>query len=349
MPEHAIDALVRDESLLVSVVRRYFPEIRPFGRRWVVPRDAAEGHTVALHQLPDGRWKFHRWGHNEYGDVLDVLRWYEPGVATTVDALRVLGALPPPRPLPRRRPQPPIALAPEWDLHGTLSEIESHPQRSLLWTAYKPLEPDDLERWHLGVGPLPGMRLCTHPRLVYPVIEEGRLVAVRGRAMTRACRAACPKWLSARGSRAALWGWDHVNPDFCRGKTVVVVENPVDAMIAMHAERIVGCASTAGAGTWRPEWTDRVASARPDAVLVMLDNDLAGWPNHETWRSLAEAWMDKHPGKMVPEPAGPRLFAALDARPELKGRVLRHEWPPGTPVGADAGWRAGQGWRVGVA
>lgn len=268
---------------------------------------------------------------------------------STVDALRALDALPPPAPLPPRRPQAP-QQAPEWDVHGLLWEYETHPQRALAWTSYKPVTDDDLDRWHLGVGTLPNAVLCTHPRLVYLVIEDGQLVAVRGRSYLKACQEHCPKWLSAKGSRAALWGWDHVNPEHCAGKHLVVVENPVDAMLLMQTPGMVACASTGGAGTWRPEWTERVVAARPETVLVLYDNDLAGIPNSETRRREVAAYRLKHDGKEPNEDtAAVRLVAALREAPSLAGRVVVHDWPPGTPKGADAGWYIGRQWRMRVA
>jgi hypothetical protein len=196
----------------------------------------------------------------------------------------------------------------------------SHPLRRAAWLAYKPIPEVDFDRWLLGVGPLPGARICPHDRLVYLVVQEGKTVAIRGRAFRPTCRTGCPKWLSAPGSVAALWGWDHLTRAGCKGKALWVVENPVDAMLLMSTvPGLVACATTAGAGAWREPWTERIAAAarRAEEVTVCYDNDPAG---------LAGAAL---------------VFDAL--WPGVGRKLRRHAWPPGTPEHADAGWWQGGG------
>jgi hypothetical protein len=64
------------------------------------------------------------------------------------------------------------------------------------------------------------------------------------------------------------------------GRTVVIAEAPFSAMLAMQAEaEIVSVAPSMGAGTWRPEWTRRIAESDPAWVLVWYDHDNAGQKN----------------------------------------------------------------------
>lgn len=201
------------------------------------------------------------------------------------------------------------------------------PDRLDLWQQYKPLSIDTISRWRFGVGVLPSSP-CSHRRLIYPLFERDRIVGFRGRAIS--CD--CAKWISCGGSHAVCWGLDLVTT----GATVLIVENPVDAALAMQEEPdVVAVASTAGAGTWREEWTARLATAQPEQVICWLDNDLAGCPNRETYRELRAAWQQAHPGMKVPEPNGPRIANALNDA-GLHATVYR--WPVGTPSKADLGW-----------
>ncbi len=130
-----------------------------------------------------------------------------------------------------------------------------------------------IDRWHLGYGVLPCSRVKV-PRLILPVFEKGRLVALRGRAILEEDRDA--KWLQAAGSRTVLFGAETLEP----GKRVIVTEAPYSAILALQESSLVAAvAGTGGAACWRPEWTQRIRDSRPLWVLVWYDNDEAGQRN----------------------------------------------------------------------
>ncbi len=225
-------------------------------------------------------------------------------------------AAPPPR--PRFWQQNPEAV---------LAPLLESPRRLEAWQAYKPLSIDSIARWRLGEGLLPSSQ-CQHRRLVYPVFEAGHIVGFRGRSTT--CD--CPKWLTAGGSKTVLWGLEFITP----GAQVIVVENPVDAMLAMQVEPgVVAVASTSGAGAWRDEWTAELARRRPVHVLVWLDHDLAGNGSPHHYGELVAAWRRANPqAKHPPRPNGPRITEALLAA-GVPASLYR--WPRGTPPKADIG------------
>lgn len=341
-----------DEALLVAVVRKHFPSLVRRGSRYGCP-PGSDGDSVSVY-YGDGGWFFHRFSTGQHGDVLDVVQWYE-GAETVREAVALLdGGVSPFSPGQRgdsvphyqRKPYTP----PGW-LHrvdALIARYAAHPDRYRLWYAYKALRPATVDRWRLGVGVLPST-WCRQERLIYPVVVDGATVGLRGRAVTpHACpnndgvMAECPSWLSAGGSQAALWGWDLLAPAVCPpGRNIVVDENPVDAMLTMQIEpSVVALAGTGGAGTWRPEWTLRIAATRPAQIVIWYDNDLAGAPNAETYAAEAARWQARHPDiARVPEPAGPkrvREFRAL--APQYGGYLVDvYDWPAGTPLHYDAG------------
>lgn len=204
------------------------------------------------------------------------------------------------------------------------------------WQAYKPLSLDAIARARLGVGVLPSSR-SRHRRLIVPVFDGGRLVALHGRAYLPDDTDA--KWLTAGGSRKdVLYGADRLTP----GADVVICENMVDALLAMDS--LPGIVALAGGGvSWRDEWTQQIAASRPARVLMWLDNDLVGCPNAPTYAALARQWQQQRPGVAVPEPRGPQIANELLAA-GVSARVYR--WPASAPMRADLGWMLMQG--VGV-
>jgi hypothetical protein len=75
--------------------------------------------------------------------------------------------------------------------------------------------------------------------------------------------------------------------------------------------------------------------SQPAAVIVWLDNDLAGWPNEPTYARLRAAWLRER-GVEPPAPRGPQIGQALlDAGVR---RVRGPHWPLSTPAKADLGW-----------
>lgn len=203
------------------------------------------------------------------------------------------------------------------------------------WQGYKPLTLDSIARHRLGVGVLPSSR-CDKRRLIVPVFSQGKVVAFHGRAFQADDTDA--KWLTSGGSsKQALFNADSLRP----GATVVIVENFVDAVLVMQAEPGIVAVSGGGA-SWNDAWTAQIAQSQPRHVLVLLDNDLAGWPNAATYRALREAWEREHPGQAPPEPRGPKIATAL-ARAGVC-TVRGPDWPNGTPpkydVGSDLARRA---------
>src|SRR5262249_32620302 len=111
-------------------------------------------------------------------------------------------------------------------------------------------------------------------------------------------------------------------------------ENMIDCLLAMQRyPQVVAVASTAGAATWRDEWTELIKSVRPRRSIVWYDNDLAGTPNKETHRRLIAERLQQ--GKPPIEPNGPQVANSL-----LGAGIatLLYEWPRGTPAKADLGW-----------
>lgn len=200
--------------------------------------------------------------------------------------------------------------------------------RVTCWQAYKPLSLDSIARYRLGVGVLPSSR-CTHRRLILPIFDGGHVVAFHGRAYVEGDTEA--KWLTAGGgSKQVLFNADRLQP----GATVAIVENFIDAILAMQTYPDVTAVAGGGVG-WRDEWTAQIVASRPRHVLILLDNDLAGFPNAETYAVLSAQWQRERPGKPLPEPRGPKIARALLAAGVRS--VRGPNWPRGTPPKHDIG------------
>lgn len=220
-------------------------------------------------------------------------------------------------------PQKPIqsnnTFIPDWLTHSQdyLESFTTHPRKNILWKQYKPLSDETIEEFRLGVGVLPAVskELCSHERLIYPVYSGKNIVSFRGRSIY--CD--CPKWLSSGGSKTTLWGQNRL---FYRC-IVLLCENPVDAMLIYQqdytselAERlfqrlytqglvsgvteqflpgIVALASTAGASTWKEDWTSLIKQCGPIGTIIMFDNDLAGSPGAASYDILVRRWRQDHP------------------------------------------------------
>jgi DNA primase len=158
-----------------------------------------------------------------------------------------------------------------------------------------------IERWRLGYGVLPASR-CKHPRLIWPIFEDGQLVAIKGRAIHP--EDTDKKWLQSAGGRAALFGTETLG----QGKMVIIAEAPYSAMLAHQEAPEIAALAIGGATVWRDEWTAKIIKSQPSMALVWLDYDSAG---------LGGAV------KIV----NSLLAAGVRAR-------LYH-WPPGTPEKCD--------------
>lgn len=268
---------------------------------------------------------------------------YNGSLAAIAELLRIQ---PDERAQPARRAQK--AQAPrDWQQRPEyyLERYGAALNRVQAWQAYKPLSLDSIARYRLGVGRLPASR-CEHPRLVLPVFDvAGRCVALHGRAYLPQDTEA--KWLSAGGSsKQVLFNLAAVRP----GCDVAICENFVDAILVQQCYPEV-VAVAGGGASWQDEWTQQLAQYRPRAVLVLLDNDLAGWPNQITYNELLARWHEEMAGRLLagtipsiptpPEPRGPKIATALLAA-GLR-RVRGPNWPRGTPAKWDIGSELMQG------
>jgi hypothetical protein len=213
-----------------------------------------------------------------------------------------------------------------------------------MWQMYKPLSEQTIRDNNLGVGKLPlydeaGDRWyeSRYPRLLYPLVEGGRIVGIAGRAFLPGDTG--PKWLTGSTSTLILHGLETISP----GDTVIWVENRVDRLLVLEERSDVRCLASGGL-TWRPEWLDAIAARRPRHVLMMLDNDLAGCPNYQTYVRGKAAWLARMRAqvkagkiKQIPpfqEPRGPVIANALLER-GVKASV--YKWANGTPEHQDIG------------
>lgn len=206
-----------------------------------------------------------------------------------------------------------------------------HLDRLRLWQAYKPLTLESISRYQLGVGVLPASK-CKHSRLTYANVEApGPPQGFRGRAL--GCN--CPKWLTAGDSGVWLWGASLLRP----GAKVLMVENPIDAILCM--QRWPGCvavASTGGANGWNDEMLEQIAESKPAGVKQIGDNCHAGLPNAETveyvLRVVNPAREAEGKQPLTISKRWPQHAAMLR---RLGVPVAAHAWPAGTPYQYDAG------------
>jgi hypothetical protein len=238
---------------------------------------------------------------------------------------------------PRRaeRPQEPRQWQqrPAWYLSRYCEALD----RITCWQAYKPLTLESILRWKLGVGMLPASR-ATHRRLIVPVFDQGQLVAFHGRAFHADDTDA--KWLTAGGSsKQVLFNGDLLRP----GATVVIVENYIDAILAMQAASEI-VAVCGGGASWQDAWTQQIAQSQPERVLVWLDHDLAGNGSRYHQAELIAEWKRRNPSAQhLPEPSGPKIANQLL---QAGARATLYEWPKGSALHADIG---GELMRDGVA
>lgn len=227
-------------------------------------------------------------------------------------------------PIKKRQPKPRYWFRePDLWLQKTLE----HPQRLELWQSYRPFTIDTISRWKLGVGVVPSTP-CSHARLTYPYDDNGR-VTLRGRLLDCDCDERAMKWLTAGGGKAALWGVELLAPR----AAVVLCESPVDAMLLMQNDpELVAIAPTAGASTWRKEWTQAIVDTSPSLVVVAYDNDLQGQAMGQTRATLAREWLEKRP--RLPVANGPKVANYL-LRAGLTVRL--YDWKDAPPK-ADVGW-----------
>jgi len=236
----------------------------------------------------------------------------------------------PPPPKPARR-APWLAEASE-----RLTRYVNHPDLLARWQAYKPISAATVRRFRFGLGKLPmyGKRTDTWYEsrddwLIVPLFEGTKLVALRGRNLT----GQGPKWISASGSRYALFGLETVE----EGDVVWICENYVDAAWLMERYPDMRAVAIGGASNWKDEWAQALAAKQPRLVVVALDFDLAGQAHGKMYERLQA---ERRAEGLPPiEPAGPRIANDLLAR-GLHAHLFR--WPEDAPAKADIGWLLAQ-------
>lgn len=226
-----------------------------------------------------------------------------------------------------------------------LASLHHEPGALRAWQSYRPFTQATFDRWQLGLGRLwfrndKGKEFqSSHSRLVYPIIVNEQIIGFRGRAIHPDDHGA--KWINATNSQMALIGLDLVTT----GSTVVLCESPVDAMLAMQVNpRIVAIAGTAGAGTWRHEWTAELTRRKPKRIILWYDHDFAGncpiggkhYQRCDVCQAEYAKWQQEHPdAKAAPKSNAPKLYQELK---RIGCNVDVYQWPLNTPPKADLGW-----------
>lgn len=234
------------------------------------------------------------------------------------------------------RPKPTPAPVARWRLNpGKLLEgYRNHPRRFELWSGYKPVSRQAIERFDLGVGRLPFQHddgswyMSRSEWLTVPLYEDGELVALRGRNLGETG----PKWISSTGSEYTLFNVGAVR----RGSVCWLLENIIDAIWLMDTYPDWDAVSTGGV-SWRSEWAEWLAARRPEVVIVALDRDLAGQATGEFRAQLEAEWIREHPNLNTRPPAanGPKIANSLR---QLGQEAILFKWPEFAPAKADIGW-----------
>lgn len=270
---------------------------------------------------------------------------YRATLRQLADALDVQGDE---RPVQAPRELPPAPVAP-WATDDALSRYrhamgQRWPAVVAAWQAYKPLSEQSIRSADLGLGKLPlydeaGDRWyeSRYPRLLYPLIEGGRIVGIAGRAYLPEDTG--PKWLTGSCSTLILHGLDTIEP----GDTVIWVENRVDRLLVLEERPDVRCLASGGL-TWRPEWLEAIAARRPRAVLIWFDNDVSGCPSAAEYIRGKAAWLARMQAqvkagkiKQVPPFQEPRGLVIANALLERGVKASVYQWANGTPEHQDIG------------
>ncbi len=178
-------------------------------------------------------------------------------------------------------------------------QYEAHRDAQRLWWDYKPVPVGVFQAKRLGVGVLPASK-CPHERLIVPIIDGTEIVGFRGRSL--GC--ACGKWLAPGGTRIdlyPLYNEDQLRP----GGIVWIVENPIDALLIQHYTGV----AIYSVSYWQERWERALLGARPQLVVVALDNDLVGNGGAARRDEFVRTWLEKHP--RVPTPSGVKIVNRL--------------------------------------
>jgi DNA primase len=106
-------------------------------------------------------------------------------------------------------------------------------------------------------------------RITIPITNrEGQAVAFK-LAKDPADASDSPKMIAALGSRAELYGWEHIA---AKPEQIIICEGEFDRLV-LESQGFVAVTSTCTAGTFRPEWG---AYFEPiPSIYVCFDNDVA--------------------------------------------------------------------------
>jgi hypothetical protein len=208
-----------------------------------------------------------------------------------------------------------------------------------MWRKYKPVSEENVIRYRLGYGVLPGR---SDWRLILPDFDEnGNVVALHGRTLSKETEVngrRVLKWDTALGSRKLLYGLHEIRPK----STVILGENYLDRLLVLQASD--GLYSTLAAGGARRLNDIEIAaivSAKPREVVVAYDNDLTGQASGAMYRMLLDRWRNeiKERTGLFPkkdrEPVGPLVANQLNAA-GVKAYLM--PWPKHAPEAADLGW-----------
>lgn len=203
------------------------------------------------------------------------------------------------------------------------------------WQQYKPVTQDAIARYRLGYGVLPSPTRCQCPRLLVPIFDNGRLVCLRGRLISKCtCTPKPQKWLASGGFTLDNLPLYNNRPS----GIVVILENPVDAI--MMTENPTQAVKWLAAGMphlklkikdalidaigkglppltavatlsiyyWRPEWVIDAGM-----TFVAFDNDLSGNGGADRRKAMMDAYRQNNPERPLPEPRGAALATQLNA------------------------------------
>lgn len=199
-----------------------------------------------------------------------------------------------------------------------------------LWYNYKGVLPETVDKYQLGIGMVPASngKWWSGTRLIVPVIRDGVMVGIHGRAIGEHS----VKWAAASGSdKKALW------METCKGaKLVAIMENYVDALLLKQLHPDLGVMALGSARVLHDEEMAVLQEAKPELTIMMLDNDLVGQANEPTKRYLIKQWEVKNPGKRCPVVLNGIRNVNMLTKNRLKS--IAFPWPKDAPPKADPGW-----------
>lgn len=250
----------KDSNTIEQIVEKFGNQT--IGRNHKIFAPWRQENTPSVHIYEDGSW--YDFGGGFGGDVFDFLGYhffgnnYSPDThfADVVDRLGALDIRPLPPQTTRPKPEKPkldISLEQCMEWHDTMP-----PDRRAYWHS-RGLSDTTINTFLLGWD---GKRY-TIP-LLYRLIPFGIK-----RRQSEIADNIDAKYIMAAGSRAGIFNADTL----WTASACVICEGEIDAMLltqfGYHA-----VTSTAGAGSWKPEWARFFTHVRD--IYILFDNDKAG-------------------------------------------------------------------------